>query len=45
MTQNYGPHENKFTGPIDQVTIEIGQDSHDHLGTAEDEFTISMPRR
>jgi arylsulfatase A-like enzyme len=42
---DYGAHGNKFTGTIDRVIIDIGQDSHDHLVTAEDKFNISMSRQ
>jgi arylsulfatase A-like enzyme len=42
---DYGPHGNKFTGSIDRVVIDIGQDSHDHLVTAEDKLNISMSRQ
>lgn len=44
-SQDYGPHGNEFTGQIDRVTIDIGQDSHDHLVTAEGKFNISMSRQ
>jgi arylsulfatase len=42
---DYGPHGNKFTGSIDWVKIDIGDDSHDHLVTAEDKLNISMSRQ
>jgi arylsulfatase len=42
---DYGPHGNKFTGSIDWVKIDIGEDSHDHLVTAEDKLNISMSRQ
>lgn len=42
---DYGPHGNRFTGTIDRVIIDIGQDSHDHLVTAEDKLNISMARQ
>jgi arylsulfatase A-like enzyme len=42
---DYGPHGNKFTGTIDRVIIDIGEDSHDHLVTAEDKLNISMSRQ
>ena len=44
-SQDYGAHGNKFTGTIDRVIIDIGQDSHDHLVTAEDKLNISMSRQ
>jgi hypothetical protein len=42
---DYGPTGNKFSGTIDWVKIDIGQDSHDHLVTAEDKLNISMSRQ
>jgi arylsulfatase len=42
---DYGPHGNTFTGTIDRVIIDIGQDSHDHLVTAQDKLNISMSRQ
>ena len=45
MSPDYGPTGNKFSGTIDWVKIDIGQDSHDHLVTAEDKLNISMSRQ
>ena len=42
---DYGPHGNKFSGAIDRVIIDIGQDSHDHLVTAQDKLNIAMSRQ
>jgi arylsulfatase len=42
---DYGPRGNTFTGTIDRVIIDIGQDSHDHLVTAQDKLNISMSRQ
>jgi arylsulfatase len=42
---DYGPTGNKFTGVIDWVRLEIGEDSHDHLVTAEDKLNIAMSRQ
>jgi arylsulfatase len=39
---DYGPTGNKFSGDIEWVQIDIGDDSHDHLITAEDRFNIAM---
>ena len=36
---DYGPTGNKFTGQIDWVKLDIGQDGHDHLITAEENST------
>jgi arylsulfatase len=42
---DYGPHGNGFNGTIDRVIVDIGQDSHDHLVSAEDRFNIAMSRQ
>jgi arylsulfatase A-like enzyme len=39
---DYGPTGNRFTGEIEWVQIDIGEDSSDHLVTAEDRFNIAM---
>ena len=39
---DYGPTGNAFSGEIDWVHIDIGEDSHDHLITAEDRLKIAM---
>ncbi len=42
---DYGPTGNAFTGTIDWVQIDIGEDSHDHLVTPEDRFNIAMAKQ
>jgi arylsulfatase len=42
---DYGPTGNKFSGQIARVTLDIGQDSHDHLIDAEDKMNIAMSRQ
>ncbi len=42
---DYGPHGNKFSGTIDWVKLDIGEDSLDHLITAEDKLNIAMSRQ
>ena len=42
---DYGPTDNKFTGEIEWVQIDLGEDSHDHLITAEDRFNIAMAKQ
>ena len=39
---DYGATGNRFTGDIAWVQIDIGEDSHDHLITAENKFNIAM---
>lgn len=42
---DYGPKGNKFSGEVHWVRLDIGQDSHDHLITAEDKLNIAMSRQ
>ena len=39
---DYGATGNKFSGDIEWVQIDVGDDGHDHLITAEDRFNIAM---
>jgi hypothetical protein len=45
VSPDYGPTGNKFTGEIDWVQIDTGDDSQDHLITPEDRLTIAMARQ
>jgi arylsulfatase len=42
---DYGPTGNKFTGEIDWVQIDLGDDSQDHLIKPEDRLTVAMARQ
>ena len=42
---DYGPTANAFTGAIDWVQIDLGDDSHDHLIKPEDRLTIAMAKQ
>ncbi len=42
---DYGPHGNRFTGTIDWVQIDIGDDSHDHLIKPEDRLNLAMGKQ
>ncbi len=42
---DYGESGNRFTGTINWVQLDIGDDDHDHLITAEDKFRIAMARQ
>ena len=42
---DYGPSGNAFTGAIEWVQIDLGDDDHNHLITAEDRFKIAMARQ
>ena len=35
----------RFTGEIDWVQIDIGEDNHDHLITPEERFNLAMARQ
>lgn len=42
---DYGPSGNRFTGTIDWVQIDIGDDSHDHLIKPEDRLNLAMGKQ
>jgi arylsulfatase len=42
---DYGPTDNKFSGDIDWVQIDIGEDAHDHLITPEQRLNIAMAKQ
>lgn len=42
---DYGPTGNKFNGIINWVQIEIGEDDHNHLVTAEDKVNMAMAKQ
>jgi arylsulfatase A-like enzyme len=42
---DYGPTGNKFTGEIAWVQIDIGNDGHDHLISAEDRLHVAMTKQ
>ncbi|MDT5371963.1 MAG: hypothetical protein QOC62_6394, partial [Mycobacterium sp.] len=42
---DYGPTGNRFTGEIDWVQIDIGDDNHDHLITPEERLNLAMARQ
>jgi hypothetical protein len=42
---DYGPTVNRFTGEIEWVQLDIGEDSHDHLITPEQRFNLAMARQ
>ena len=39
------PSGNAFTGAIEWVQIDLGDDDHNHLITAEDRFKIAMAKQ
>ena len=42
---DYGPTGNRFTGKIEWVQLDIGEDSHDHLITPEDRLKLAMGKQ
>jgi arylsulfatase len=42
---DYGPTGNRFSGEIEWVQLDIGEDSHDHLITPEERFNLAMARQ
>ena len=42
---DYGATGNRFTGEIDWVQIDIGEDNHDHLITPEERLSLAMARQ
>ena len=42
---DYGPHRQRFTGEIQWVQIDIGNDDHDHLISPEERFNLAMARQ
>ncbi|WP_319452345.1 MULTISPECIES: arylsulfatase [unclassified Mycobacterium] len=42
---DYGPTGNRFTGSIEWVQLDIGEDGHDHLITPEERFNLAMARQ
>ncbi|MDR7133903.1 arylsulfatase [Lysobacter niastensis] len=44
-SHEYGATGNSFTGTIHWVQIDVGEDDHNHLITAEDRYRIAMARQ
>jgi arylsulfatase len=42
---DYGPSGNRFTGSIDWVQIDIGEDGHDHLIAPQDRLKLAMGKQ
>jgi len=42
---DYGPTGNKFNGTINWVQLEVGEDDHNHIVTAEDKFNMAMAKQ
>jgi arylsulfatase A-like enzyme len=45
VSDRYSDSDSRFTGNIDWVQIDLGDDSHEHLITAEDRLKVAMARQ
>lgn len=45
VSPDYDPKHNEFSGEVNWVQIDLEQDSHDHLISAEDRFKVAMARQ
>ena len=45
VSPEYGPTDNEFTGTIEWVRIDLGDDDHDHLITDEHQMHVAMMRQ
>lgn len=45
VSDDYTPENSAFTGPVNWVQLDIGDDSHDHLITALDRLRAAMTRQ
>jgi arylsulfatase len=45
VSPEYGTHNNRFSGDVRWVQIDLGTDSHDHLITPEDRLAVAAARQ
>jgi arylsulfatase len=45
VSPDYGPHDNRFSGEVNWVQIDLEADDHDHLISPEERFKIAMARQ
>lgn len=45
VSPEYGPTGNKFSGEVKWVQIDLGNDDHDHLISADERFKLAMARQ
>jgi arylsulfatase len=45
VSDRYSDHNSSFTGDIEWVQIDLGDDSHDHLITPEDRMRVAMAKQ
>jgi len=45
VSDDYSPERSRFTGTVNWVQLDIGDDDHDHLITPEERFRVAMARQ
>jgi len=45
VSDDYLPGESRFTGTVNWVQLDVGEDDHDHLITPEERFRVAMARQ
>lgn len=45
VSPDYGPENNRFSGKVNWVQIDLEKDDHDHLITGEERFRVAMARQ
>ncbi len=45
VTSDYGVTGNAFTGEINWIRIDTGEDSHDHLISTQDRYRVAMAKQ
>ncbi len=45
VSPEYGTHNNKFSGEVHWVQIDLGKDNHDHLISPEDRLRVAVARQ
>jgi arylsulfatase A-like enzyme len=45
VSDDYTPDQSRFTGTVNWVQLDVGDDDHDHLITPEERFRVAMSRQ
>ncbi len=45
VSDDYTPEQSRFTGTVNWVQLDVGDDDHDHLITPEERFRVAMARQ
>ncbi len=45
VSDDYTPEQSRFTGKVNWVQLDVGDDDHDHLITPEERFRVAMSRQ